>query len=60
MSRRGVLKGPNKVRFDRFSRRQTLAGRADLTITAMTYLRASGITVVTKAQLLRALIEGIY
>jgi hypothetical protein len=55
MSRRGVLRGPDKVRFDRLSRRQDLAGREDVVITAMTYLRATGITVVTKAQLLRAL-----
>jgi hypothetical protein len=57
MSRRGVPRGPNKVRFDRLSRRQDLAGRNDVAITAMTYLRASKITVVAKAQLLRALIE---
>jgi hypothetical protein len=56
MSRRGAPTGPNLARFETDSRRQPLAaGRADRTITAMTYLRASKITVATKAQLMRAL-----
>lgn len=56
----GAPKGPDRVRFDRFdrhSRRETIASREDVVITAMTYLRASKITVVTKARLMRALIE---
>lgn len=56
MSRRGAPTGPNLARFETNSRRQTLAiGRADRTITAMAYLRASKITVITAGQLMRAL-----
>jgi hypothetical protein len=49
-------RGPNRAKFETGSRRRVLAlGRADVTITAMTYLQAQVVTVSTKAQLLRAL-----
>ena len=57
MSRRGVPTGRNSVRFERHSRRDRIGSRLDVTITAMTYLRASEITVLTKATLLRALLS---
>jgi hypothetical protein len=48
--------GPNLTKFERQSRRRSLAiGRWDVTITAMTYLQAYPIAVITKTQLLHAL-----
>jgi hypothetical protein len=55
VSRRGARPGLNLVRFERHSRRERIAGRKDVMITAATYLRASKITVITQAGLLRTL-----
>ncbi len=44
-----------QAQFDMHSRRKHFAGSPDVVMTAVTYLRASKITVATKAQMLRAL-----